>query len=334
MRVLRGRNVNDLYLLGRALLDSEGIKSSSRAGDVLVCPWPVVSVYERPTERVLFDSLRDANPFFHIFESLWMLSGSDDATWLDQFVGDFSARFAEKGGVMHGAYGKRWRCHFPEWDRSGTTVVGKIDQLSEIVKILRKNPEDRRAVMQMWDTSSDLSVDVKDVPCNTQIYPRVRDGVLDITVCCRSNDIVFGAYGANAVHFSVLQEYLASGVGARVGTMYQLSNNFHGYVDVLERKPLSDASHPINPYQQAVYPLPMVTDFEHFDADVAMFMSEWHEMRGPYRNSWFDHVAEPMYLVHRLWKNGDKVGARKMLDLVSATDWRRAALEWMMRRGG
>jgi hypothetical protein len=47
----------------------------SRAGDVLVAPHPVMSVTSIPTERVLFDPARDANPFFHLFESLWMLAG-------------------------------------------------------------------------------------------------------------------------------------------------------------------------------------------------------------------------------------------------------------------
>jgi thymidylate synthase len=58
--------------------------------------------------------------------------------------------------------------------------------------------------------------------------------VLDLTVLCRSNDVVWGAYGANAVHFSVLQEYLAGRIGVDVGVMYQFSNNYHGYVDGAE----------------------------------------------------------------------------------------------------
>jgi hypothetical protein len=277
-------------------------------------------------------------------EGIWMLSGSDNGNWLNQFVGDFTTRFAEPGGIIHGAYGKRWRAWFPVWGKD-ETAGSYVDQLTKIVKILRKNPEDRRAVIQMWDTSVDLGTNFKDVPCNTQIYPRVREGSLDLTIMCRSNDIIWGAYGANAVHFSMLHEYLAAGVGCRVGTMFQLSNNFHGYVDVLEKHPAPRIHVPHNvaefaativgplrgnPYE-VVYPMPMVGDFDAFDDDVGKFLSDvWGT--SSYVNQWFMSVAWPMRQAHRLWKIKQFSGARSMLMNVDAPDWRRAAQEWMDRR--
>jgi thymidylate synthase len=71
----------------------------------------------------------------------------------------------------------------------------------------------------------------KDVPCNTNAFFRVTNGKLDMMVNCRSNDIFWGAYGANAVHFSFLQEYVASSIGVEVGRYWQNSFNFHAYVD-------------------------------------------------------------------------------------------------------
>ena len=59
MRVINARNVNDAYWKGLALLRAEGQLASSRAGTVQVMPCPVVTVYERPRERVLFDPQRD-----------------------------------------------------------------------------------------------------------------------------------------------------------------------------------------------------------------------------------------------------------------------------------
>ena len=210
MYVINARNVNDAYNQGLIHLLKEGEVQDTRAGQVIVLPYPLTTVYEKPTERVLFDPVRDANPFFHLFESLWMLSGRNDATWLDQFVSDFSVRFAEDDGMQHGAYGYRWRNHFYN------------DQLPVLIDILKTNNNDRRAVLTMWDPASDLGVrDKKDIPCNSQAFLRVRKGssgpVLDITVCCRSNDAIWGAYGANAVHFSVLLEYLARMIGVGVG---------------------------------------------------------------------------------------------------------------------
>jgi thymidylate synthase len=216
MDVIRARNVNGAYRQGIALLRRKGELQQSRAGEVLVVPNPVTTIYQRPMERVLFDPGRDANPFFHLGEALWMLAGRNDATWLNRFVKDFSSRFAEEDGHQHGAYGFRWRVHF-EMEGGGPPsgwFCGP-DQLETIIELLKRDPTDRRIVLTMWDPVADLAANKKDIPCNTHAYLRVRQQVdpqsvglmpvLDITVCCRSNDAIWGAYGANAVHFSVLQ---------------------------------------------------------------------------------------------------------------------------------
>jgi hypothetical protein len=85
----------------------------------------------------------------------------------------------------------------------------------------------------MW-SPKDLNWDSKDIPCNTQIYFRVRDSKLDMTVTCRSNDMLWGAYGTNCVHFAFLQEYIAAMTELDIGSLYQYSNNFHAYVDVFD----------------------------------------------------------------------------------------------------
>ncbi len=68
--------------------------------------------------------------------------------------------------------------------------------------------------------------------CNTHIYFDLRGGALNMTVCCRSNDLLWGAYGANAVHFSVLQEVIAWELAVSVGVYRQMSNNFHIYTEL------------------------------------------------------------------------------------------------------
>jgi hypothetical protein len=58
-----------------------------------------------------------------------------------------------------------------------------------------------------------------------------RGDKLNMTVFCRSNDMVLGAYGANAVHMSMLQELIAHALDTRVGTYWQVSHNFHAYTE-------------------------------------------------------------------------------------------------------
>lgn len=345
MEVIKGVGVNDLYYNGMDLLRSRGLAEDSRNGRVLVMPTPVTSVYEQPTQRVLLDIKRAANPFFHLFESLWMLAGRDDVAALNNYITDFGTRFAEKDGRVHGAYGYRWRRAFG------------FDQLEAIVLRLRGNPQDRQCVLQMWDCFSenhdgndDLLGDWKDRPCNTQVYFRVRSRVvgqdgaatgtekfLDMTITCRSNDIVYGAYGANAVHFSILQEYVAGRVGAQVGVMYQISNNYHAYVDVLGRV----GNPALTTYQSlSMKPLSMANDWSTWDEDLHMFMQWQRELveRGVtvpaqgYHNKWFTNTAEPMFLAHYLFKNAFRKEAESMAQLVEAEDWRAAAILWFAIR--
>ncbi len=179
----------------------------------LFAPYPGNDDNYNPMNRVSFNPKRDANPFFHLMEALWMLAGRNDATWLDQFVGDFSKRYSEEDGKMHGAYGFRWRKHF-DIEGGGDGSLSIPDQLDTAVKLLKVNPDNRRVVIAMWDPIADLGQEYRDIPCNTHIYCRVRilgdvdftgdwshEPVLDLTVCCRSNDAIWGAHGANAVHF-------------------------------------------------------------------------------------------------------------------------------------
>jgi hypothetical protein len=97
--------------------------------------------------------------------------------------------------------------------------------------MLRKRPDSRRVVLQMWDPVNDLDSPSKDIPCNTNIYFKIRGGELQMTVCNRSNDMIWGAYGANAVHMSVLQEYIAAALGVYIGPYYQVSDSFHVYLN-------------------------------------------------------------------------------------------------------
>lgn len=318
--VISGRNVNDLYQQGIDLVRRDGLASPSRNGTVLTLPHPVVSITSNPTERVLFDPQRDANPFFHFFECLWMIRGSGDGVWLDRFVKTFSSRFGEPDGRIWGAYGRRWRSWFG------------FDQLGKVIQMLREDELDRQAVIQMWDASSDLRlVDAKkrDVPCNTQIYLRVLDGALDLTVTVRSNDLIWGAYGANAVHMTFLQEYLAGHLGLKVGKFYQFSNNWHAYTDTLHKVGIPGR---LNPYAfDGVKPEPIMTNPGMWDSDMIDFMNDPENFVST-TNLWFMTTAQRAWMAHAEYLNGEFDKAIHWAGGISAQDWSRAMVEWLIRR--
>lgn len=322
--VISGRNINDLYPQALRFVDRDGVVEESRAGQVKVVPFPVVTVTSQPKERVLFDGKRDANPFFHLFECLWMVYGDSYAPWLDRFVGDFSDRFAEKDGHIFGAYGRRWRDWFD------------LDQLRLAASRLRTDPKDRRVVISMWDPKSDFQqlaeIPYRDVPCNTHMYPRVVDGKLDLSVCVRSNDVIWGAYGANAVHMTFVQEYLAGLIGIPVGKFYQFSNNWHAYTDVLERFKLDDVSVYSNPYlNNLVKPSPIMTHPQSWDDELLMFMADPVNFKSS-NNMWFFLTAQKAWMSHLAYKEKDWSSALEYASLVEASDWSMAMTDWILRR--
>lgn len=361
MLVLESRNVNYALPQGVTYIHQFGHPEKSRAGDVLRIHHPVATVYERPEEMVMLHPWRDANPFFSLVESVWMIAGRDALGDLTPYIANFG-RFSDDGKTVPGAYGKRWR----DW-HSLNAVWGDHqeltgswgDQLDWVVKRLRTDPTDRRVVIQMWDPYVDperADAGGKDVPCNLAVLPYVVDGTLNITVTCRSNDMILGAYGANAAHFSFLLCYLAARVGLKVGRYTQVSNNMHAYV---ENAGDPQACWPVDWAGVDPYARGQVRPFGLFDGmhpdedpmgwaddkreriikeDLAVFFAEGPQAsitaaRWPFLR----RIVAPMALAHRHWKKGkgeDRfLGALEILaQLPPANDWRRAGQDWINRR--
>lgn len=315
MHTITSRNVNDAFVDGRWWLKSAGKNETTRNGEVLVAPGPVCTVYKRPWERVLFDPVRDCNPFFHLFESIWMFAGERNVRPLLKYNKRMS-EYAEPDGTIYGAYGHRWRKHF-----------NSVDQLATLIGKLRREPSTRQAVLTMWEPD-DIAALVKDRPCNTQCYFMLRNDALTMTVTCRSNDVVWGAYGANAVHFSMLHEFIANATGLPMGEMYQFSNNYHVYKEVpkyeeLMKFPFLD----INPYdKRGVVSYPKLTQVGEWPT----FLEECEKLMYSYGTAtitspFLKDIVVPMI---ELWASRDMV----WLEAMPQCDWKVAFEEWLTRR--
>ena len=99
---LRVRNVNEALPVALQMIQEYGKPAESRGLHTLRVHGPVTTIYERPEERVLFDSVRDANPFFHLIESLWILGGSNRMELPSMFLEGIK-RFSDDGVTFHGA---------------------------------------------------------------------------------------------------------------------------------------------------------------------------------------------------------------------------------------
>jgi Thymidylate synthase len=341
---VNARNVNGALAHGLRILLNRGIEQPSRNGSVISMPAPITTIYQRPTERVLMSPVRDANPFFHFMESMWMLNGDNDLAFPKMFNSRFG-EYSDDGETLHGAYGYRWRKWFG------------YDQLNQIIADLLADRSSRRAVLAMWDGHHDPAKAASggsDVPCNTTIYFRVLNEALHMTVCNRSNDVIWGAYGANVVHMSYLQEYVAACLGLNVGIYYQISNNYHVYTDIYNRDKLLEMVLDVErdkPYEARasgraiVRPYPLFSGLKDFDLDVAKreFDGDLAEFiswaRGgetyvdmKYSSEIFGMVAEPMFRAWAAHKQKDYPAAVRYAGGIAAMDWREACVDWLQRR--
>lgn len=317
MHTINVRNVNDAYAEAMYIMAMIGVPKPSRVGGTLSAVGPVMTVYSHPTERMLFDFRRDANPFFHIFEGIWMLAGRNDVKWLSQFNSRM-ADFSDDGHTFHGTYGFRWREHFG------------VDQIKAAVRELKRNPATRRVVLAMWDPIADLGkvATGRDVPCNTTIYLMVRQGALDMTVCCRSNDIVWGCYGANAVHMSMLQEFVAQAADIPVGKYYQFSNDWHVYEHhwpLIGKLPPEKLGYPQGHIDLTN---PMAWEYD-LDEELPNFIENPYAPTGSY---YVEAVLQPMMNAWQFYKRKEKDKAFNQTLLIRDEAVRRACYEWLVRR--
>jgi len=329
MMVISANNVNDAFAeaVHHVLNDDNWRTISPRSGsETREYLTPVTTVYSMPWRRVLFNDVRDANPFFHLMEALWMLAGRDDAAWISQFSKNIG-NYAEDDGHFHGAYGYRWR--------------RPIDQLNMIGNLIRREPETRRAVLGMWNPVADLNADRKDLPCNTHVYFKPRDGKLNMTVCCRSNDIFWGCYGANVVHFSILQEYMARLCGLTMGAYYHVSDSWHYYTDNPTYKKLwvgaaygqqdyymGHGYTPTRIASAAVVNQPVEVwneDLERF------FTDDWNDPM-MYQDLFFSRTAYPMREAYRNYRRSDFDSALHLCRNIASPDWQLACTQWIQRR--
>jgi len=334
MKVIKASSVHDAYRAGLTLFDksnsSEWTLLETRNGPARVMNDPVTTEYRFPMNRVLLDKVRDANPFFHLFESLWILAGRRDVAFLKAFNKKI-ADYADNPEFFHGAYGYRL-CE--------NSARGE-DQITTAIQMLKKNKYDRRIMLQIWNSEQDLGQDSKDIPCNDMIKLRVSNYGLDIIVFNRSNDMIWGAYGANVVQFSMLQEYIAAAAELPVGRYYQISSDFHVYEDVYTKllQKYDDAnSSPMKEFLESKFgsvQTKRIEDdpVEQFDVDLYNMFDSFDVggveeiLKTEFVTSYFNTVVRPMMVMWNDYKQH-----RIFIDRPTNIDWLVAGRIWVENR--
>ena len=231
-----------------------------------------------PEERFSVIKHRNGNPFALIAETLWVLAGRNDIHWLLRYLpraGDFS----DDGETWRAGYGKR------------IIDFNGVNQLQMVYEELMRDPESRRAVINIWDPSLDFTLS-KDIPCNIALHFLIRNEKLYMSVFQRSQDLIWG-YSTNLFEWSVLHEALAVWLGIDVGVLHYSIGSAHIYKRHFKRIEkmnnwLSDIGDGFDIYEKGFTNAPIKHDREGFN----QFLSEFFYHENSWRGGVFGNPPE------------------------------------------
>ena len=169
-----------------------------------------------------------------VAELLWFIRGSTNVAWLHEQGVTIWDEWADGDGELGPIYGYQWR----SWPAAGDRHV---DQLAEVIRTLRANPDSRRHIVSAWNVG-DLA-DMALPPCHTmfQFYvappladdPRGR-GRLSCQLYQRSADIFLGV-PFNIASYALLTHLVAQVCDLEVGDFVHTLGDAHLYLNHLEQ---------------------------------------------------------------------------------------------------
>lgn len=159
----------------------------------------------------------------HVFsgfgEFIWYISCQNQLGPIQYYIKRYD-EWAEADGTIWGAYGPR--------------IFGGDRSQYEIVKeILAKRPTSRQAVIQLFD-QDDIEEKHQDTPCTCTLQFLIRDGLLNMVVHMRSNDVYKGL-PHDIFAFTMIQEILARDLSVSLGSYKHMVGSFHFYDDDREK---------------------------------------------------------------------------------------------------
>jgi len=203
-----------------------------------------------------------------IYELLWFLRGETNVKWLQERGVSIWDEWADERGELGPVYGHQWR----SWPaHNGQT----IDQISNVVEMIKKSPDSRRLIVSAWNVAD---VDkMKLPPCHTLFQFYVANGRLSCQLYQRSADIFLGV-PFNIASYALLTMMMAQVTNLAPGDFVHTFGDAHLYLNHLEqartqlgREPRPLPTMRLNPSVKSIYEF-QYEDFtlEHYDPHPAI----------------------------------------------------------------
>lgn len=242
------RNMQQYHDLMRRVLDT-GVDRSDRTGTGtrsvfghqmrfdLSAGFPVLT-----TKKLHLKSI--------IVELLWFLRGDTNIAWLKEHGVSIWDEWADEKGELGPVYGYQWRS-WPAPDGQA------IDQIAEVVEMIKLNPNSRRLIVSAWNPA--LVNDMALPPCHCLFQFYVANGRLSCQLYQRSADIFLGV-PFNIASYALLTMMMAQVTRLEPGEFVHTLGDAHLYADHLEKAELQLRREPralptmrINPERRDIF---------------------------------------------------------------------------------
>jgi thymidylate synthase len=169
-----------------------------------------------------------------VHELLWFLQGDTNIKYLKDNGVKIWDEWADENGNLGPVYGKQWR--------SWATADGRaVDQISEVVEQIKKNPDSRRLIVSAWNVGELDKMAL--APCHAFFQFYVADGKLSCQLYQRSADIFLGV-PFNIASYALLTLMIAQVCGLEPGDFVHTFGDAHLYLNHLEQTNLQLSREP------------------------------------------------------------------------------------------
>jgi thymidylate synthase len=160
-----------------------------------------------------------------IYELLWFLAGGTNIKYLNEHGVSIWDEWADERGELGPVYGHQWR----SWPAADG---GTIDQISNLVRMIRTNPDSRRLIVTAWNPADVDKMALPPCHCLFQFY--VANGRLSCQLYQRSADIFLGV-PFNIASYALLTMMMAQVTGLEPGEFVHTFGDAHLYSNHIEQ---------------------------------------------------------------------------------------------------
>lgn len=163
-----------------------------------------------------------------IIELLWFLQGDTNIQYLKDNQVSIWNEWADESGDLGPVYGKQWR----RWETADGRV---IDQISNVIEQIKKNPNSRRLIVSAWNVADVDNMALP--PCHTLFQFYVADNKLSCQLYQRSADTFLGV-PFNIASYALLTMMIAQVCGLEYGDFVHTFGDTHLYTNHIEQAKL------------------------------------------------------------------------------------------------